>query len=69
MFLDKNHAKYEFPIDVADVTGDDKSDFYMLKDAPTVKVYTSDMVEVLAEYIMTHKVIDFEPVNNIRVIR
>ena len=44
-------------------------DFYMLKDAPTVKVYTSDMVEVLAEYIMTHKVIDFEPVNNIRVIR
>ena len=32
MFLDKNHAKYEFPIDVADVTGDDKSDFYMLKD-------------------------------------
>ena len=44
-------------------------DFYMLKDAPTVKVYTSDMVEVLAEYIMTHKVIDFEPVNNIRVLR
>lgn len=32
MFLDKNHAKYEFPIDVADVTGDNKSDFYMLKD-------------------------------------
>jgi hypothetical protein len=32
MFLDKDHAKYEFPIDVADVTGDDKSDFYMLKD-------------------------------------
>jgi len=32
MFLDKNHAKYEFPIDVADVTGDDGSDFYLLKD-------------------------------------
>ena len=32
MFLDKNHNEYEFPIDVADVTGDAKSDFYLLKD-------------------------------------
>ena len=32
MFLDRNHNEYEFPIDVADVTGDDGSDFYLLKD-------------------------------------
>ena len=32
MFLDKNHAYGEFPIDVADVTGDGGSDFYLLKD-------------------------------------
>ena len=32
MFLDKNHVKNEFPIDVADVTGDEGSDFYLLKD-------------------------------------
>ena len=32
MFLDKNHVKNEFPIDVADVTGDANSDFYLLKD-------------------------------------
>ena len=31
-FLDTNHAYGEFPIDVADVTGDDGSDFYLLKD-------------------------------------
>ena len=32
MFLDRDHNKYEFPIDVADVTGDDGSDFYLLRD-------------------------------------
>ena len=32
MFLDRNHNEYEFPIDVADVTSDDGSDFYLLKD-------------------------------------
>ena len=31
-FLDRDHKQWEFPIDVADVTGDDGSDFYMLKD-------------------------------------
>ena len=32
MFLDKDHKYAEFPIDVADVTGDGDSDFYLLKD-------------------------------------
>ena len=44
-------------------------DFYMLKDAPTVRVYTSDMVEVLAEYIMSRLIIEFTPEDNIRVMR
>lgn len=44
-------------------------DFMMLKDAPTIKEITKDVVEILADYIQEHKVIDFEPVHNIQVIR
>lgn len=40
----------------------------MLKDAPTVSVNLSSMVELLAQYILDHKTIDFKPVNNIQVI-
>lgn len=42
--------------------------FDMIKDAPTVSVNLSSMVELLAQYILEHKVIDFEPVNNIQII-
>lgn len=43
-------------------------DFDMLKNAETVKEISAGMVDLLAEYIMRHKVIDFACVNNIRVI-
>jgi 2',3'-cyclic-nucleotide 2'-phosphodiesterase/3'-nucleotidase len=43
--------------------------FDMIRDAETVKVDASSMVEVLASYILKHRVIDFTPVNNIKVIR
>lgn len=43
--------------------------FHMIKNAPTVKEIPSSMVEVLANYIMEMKVIDFEPVNNITVTK
>ncbi len=42
--------------------------FNMIKTAPIVKEIQNSMVEILAEYIMKHPVIDFEPVNNIQVI-
>ncbi len=42
--------------------------FNMIKDAPTIKEISTSMVEQLADYIVFHKVIDFEPVNNIKVI-
>ena len=40
----------------------------MIKNAPVVKEISESMVEILAEYIMHKKVIDFEPVHNIAVI-
>ena len=42
--------------------------FNMIKNAPTVKEISTSMVEQLANYITYHKVIDFEPVDNIKVI-
>lgn len=40
----------------------------MLKDAETVQEISASMVDLLAEYIMKYKVIQFEDVNNISVI-
>jgi len=42
--------------------------FPMLAGAPVVKEVQSSMVELMAEYIMEKKVIDFVPVDNIKVI-
>ena len=41
----------------------------MIKEAPTVSTDLSSMVELLANYIQERKIIDFEPVNNITVIK
>lgn len=43
-------------------------DFDMIKNCETVKEYSESMVDLLADYIMSHKVIDFEPVHNIKII-
>lgn len=43
-------------------------DFNMIREAPTVREDLASMVDILADYIMEHKVIDFEEVHNIRVI-
>ncbi len=42
--------------------------FTMLKEAETVKDIQRNVVEIIADYINKVKVIDFEPVNNIKVI-
>lgn len=41
----------------------------MIRKCPTVKVDLSSLVELIAEYIMTHQKIEFTPVNNISVIK
>ena len=43
-------------------------DYDMLKECETLKDIQRNVVELIAEYIEKHKVIDFEPVNNIDVI-
>lgn len=43
--------------------------YFMFPKAKTIKVYTEDMVEVLAQYILDYPTIQFEPVHNIEVIR
>ena len=40
----------------------------MLKNAPTVKEIQRNVVELIGEYIEKEKVIDFEPVDNIKVV-
>ena len=44
-------------------------DFSMIKDSKVIKEIQTSMVEILAKYILKNKVIDFEPVNNINVIK
>ena len=40
----------------------------MIREAPTVTEHQTGMVEVIADYLSKHPVIDFEPVHNVRVI-
>ncbi len=42
-------------------------DYDMIKNSPTIKEIQRNVVEIIAEYIEKVKVIDFEPVNNIKV--
>ena len=42
-------------------------DYDMVKDAPTLKEIQRNVVEIIADYISRHKVIDFKPVDNIKV--
>ena len=42
--------------------------FDMIKEAKTVKEIATNMVDILADYIMKYKVIDFKPEHNIDVI-
>ncbi len=44
-------------------------DFMMLKNAPVVTAIDKSMVEILADWLNENKVIDFEPVNNITIIK
>ena len=58
----------EFTLVVSNYRASGGGNYDMIKNAPVVKEISNSMVEILAEYIMDKKVIDFEPVNNIDVI-
>ena len=55
----------EFNLVINNYRASGGGNFFMLKDAPTIKEYQASMVDVLANYIIRHKVIDFEEKNNI----
>ncbi len=59
----------EFTICVNNYRATGGGNFYMIKDAPVVKEVSSSMVDLLANFIIKHKVVDFKPVNNIKVIK
>lgn len=59
----------EFTICLNNYRASGGGDFTMLAKAPIVREIASDMVGMMAEYIMSHPNIAFEPVNNIRVIK
>lgn len=57
----------EFTLAINNYRAAGGGNYDMLKRAPVVKEYSESMVEILAKYIMEHKVISFEPVHNITV--
>lgn len=59
----------EFTIAMNNYRATGGGNYNMIKEAPTISTDLSSMVELLANYIQEHKVIDFEPVNNITVIK
>ncbi len=58
-----------FTLCISDYRASGGGDFNMLRDAPTVKEISQSFVEILADWVTEHKVIDFEPVNNIQIIK
>ena len=41
----------------------------MIKNAPTVKEINRSVIDLISDYILNHQEIDFEPENNIKVIK
>ena len=40
----------------------------MIKDSPTIKEIQKSVIDIIADYIIENKVIDFEEKHNIKVI-
>lgn len=59
----------EFTVCINNYRASGGGNFPMIPECPTVSVNLSSMVELLADYIMKVKVIAFEPVHNITVIK
>jgi 2',3'-cyclic-nucleotide 2'-phosphodiesterase/3'-nucleotidase len=59
----------EFTICINSFRAAGGGNYEMLKQAPTVAEIHTSLVELIALWIMEHQVIDFEPVDNITVIK
>ena len=59
----------EFNVCINNYRASGGGNFSMIPACPAVSVNLSSMVELLADYISAHQIIDFEPVNNITVIK
>lgn len=59
----------EFTICINNYRASGGGNFKMIAQCPTVSVNLASMVELLADYILAHQVISFEPVHNITVIK
>ena len=57
----------EFTLCVNNYRASGGGNFYMIKNAPTIKEISTSMVDVLANYIIKNKEIDFNSVDNIKV--
>lgn len=57
----------EFLLCVNNYRASGGGDFNMIASAPVIKEIQTSMVELLADYILAKKVIDFKPINNIKV--
>lgn len=57
----------EFNLVINNYRASGGGNFFMLKDSPTVKEIQTTMVDILANYIIKNKVIDFTPINNIKI--
>ena len=57
----------EFTICISNYRASGGGDYFTLRDAPTVAEIQTGMVELIALWLLDHKTIDFEPVNNITV--
>ena len=61
------HEEWTYRLVLNNYRANGGGDYFMLAKAPVLKTIPYDMVTLLADYILEHKVIDFEPVNNITV--
>ena len=57
----------EFTLVINNYRASGGGNFEMISDSPTVRDIPDSVVDILAEYIMKHGEIDFEPVNNIAI--
>ena len=59
----------EFTIAINNYRAGGSGGFDMMKDAPTVKDIQKSVIDLIADYIIQNKVIEFEEKNNIKVIK
>ena len=59
----------EFTIAINNYRSSGSGGYEMIKNAPTVKEINRSVIDLISDYILNHQEIDFEPENNIKVIK